>query len=327
LIPLSVRLEAHLFDALQAVARSAGKDVQVLRKALEEIVRTEDVFEAERELIFSDIGSWFDIEAMALSPEFWVKQAALRAYLERCVEQSVAALAPYLPASPSGPARSLTVHLIPGFTKCYGPTEGVQLFALRAEAQVEEALLFLIHVYYHEISSLFYTETSRRAVDESPTTEMFKHWLLLLIQNEGLANYIVLKPLLQLRDDGCEFSYFTYANLVHREELTARAMTLCREILSHINDDDYSQILRGHVTDFLKNPRLPIINLVGIHLAEAIAATFSERELFSVANREPQEFFRMYSETGDRLCPSLFGPQWESAKLFGLMRRSAFGSG
>ena len=316
---LDVKLENRLFDSLQSAAEAAAGDPQSLRQSLERIVQTEDVFRSEQRLISQDLEAWFEVGPMASSPMFWAKQTALRAYIEQRLDLSVAALSPFVPQLPVDETRTLTVYLIPGFAHCYGPTEGVQLFALRAGAVPAEALLFLIHVYYHEISSLFYTETSRRAANDSDTAELFRHWLLLLIQNEGLANYVVLESLLALQAQGCPFAYFTYAGLVRNREATAKAMTFCREIISQLTDSNF-YTMRGHISTILKNPRLPVINLVGIHLAEAIAASFSERTLLAVADREPQEFFRLFSDTGDQLCQYLFGPHGEAALAFGLLK-------
>jgi hypothetical protein len=317
LVQLSVRLEHRLFDSVRRAAQNARGDARRLKRSLERIVLEDEAFDSEREVISSSVESWFEIELMTSSPTFWAKEAVLREHLEHRAGQSAAALTPYLPANASRLARDLTVHLVPGFLKCYGSAEDSQIFGLRAEADPEEALLFLIHVYYHEVSSLFYTETSRRAAAGPSTAELFKHWLLLLIQNEGLANYVVLEPLIKLRDAGHPLYYFTYAGSVRDEGQTAKAMTLCRKILSSIDEDNF-HALSGRIADLLKNSRLPVINLVGIHLAEAVAATFGEREMFSVAEREPQEFFRLYSETGDEFRECLFGPRLELAPLFGL---------
>lgn len=316
---LDVRLENRLFDALESAAAAAAGDAQVLRQSLEKIVLTEEVFRSEQQLILQNLETWFEVEPMATSLVFWAKQTALRTYIEQHVDQSVAALSPYVPAVPADhPSRILTVYLVPGFAQCYGPTEGLQIFGLRADADPAEALLFLTHIYYHEISSLFYSETSRRAAANPDTVELFKHWLLLLIQNEGLANYAVFASLLDLPAQGRPFAYFKYAGLVHNTEATAKAMTLCREILSQLNNNNF-HYLRNHISDMLKNPKLPVINLVGIHLAEAIAATFGECVLLTVADREPQEFFRLYSATGDPLCQYLFGSHGEASPVFGLL--------
>lgn len=301
LFQLNVRLENRLFDSLQSVAEAASGDVQCLRQSLEKIVLTEEVFKSEQQLILQDIKSWFEVEEMVASPTFWLKQREMRAYLEQRVDESVAALCPYLPPLAIDRTMELAVYLLPGFVLCYGRAEGVQLFALRANAEPAEALLFLIHVYYHEISCLFYTETSRRAAENPKTVELFRHWLLLLIQNEGLANYAILKSLLDLRSWSEAFVYFKYASLVHDTEATIKALTVCRKIMAQLNDDNF-HYLRSQISNILKNPRLPVINLVGIHLAEAIAAAFGEHVLLAAADREPQEFFRLYSETGDPLC-------------------------
>ncbi len=317
MLQLNVCLETRLFDAIQDVTRCVKGDVHVLRKTMEGIVTAEDIFQTERELILADLDSHFDFASMAKPGEFWTKQTALRAYIEQHREQSVAAFEAYLPSSQVSVAKSMVVYLIPGFSKCYSPIDGVQLFGLRTAASPEETLLFLIHVYYHEISSHFYTETSRRAVAKPNTPELFKHWLLLLIQNEGLANYVVLDSVLDLRARGIHFSYFTYANFISDRDATARSMSLCRKILSLI-DDSNLPALQGHILQSLKDPRFPVINLVGIYLSQTIAATFDQPKLLSVADREPQEFFRMYNETGDCLRNYLFGPNGEAGSLYGL---------
>src|SRR5262249_27411945 len=154
------------------------------------------------------------------------------------------ALTPYLPSPPGDHTKAMAVYLLPGLTRCYGSTEGVQMFGLRAGADPEEALLFLTHVYYHEISSLFYTATPRRAEDDRSSLELFRHWLLQLIQDEGLANYAVLGPVLGLRARGRPFAYFTYAGLIHSAEATARAMSICRETIGPLAEDNFPE-LRG----------------------------------------------------------------------------------
>jgi hypothetical protein len=310
LIQLNVQLETRLFDAIAEASQRARGNVQALRKILEEIVLAEDVFESERELILANLDSEFEFESMTNS-EFWVKQYALRSHLERHLEQSVATLKSYLPPCHVGIETSLVVYLIPGFSKCYGPKDGVQLFGLRTGASPEETLLFLIHVFYHELSSQFYTENSRRAAANPDTAELFKHFIRLLIQNEGLANYVVLDEVLELRSNRVDFSYFTYATFISDRDATARSMSLCRKILSLIDDGNLLD-LRGYVLQSLKDPRLPVINLLGIHLAQTIAATFGEQKLFSIADREPQEFFHLYNETGDSLRSHLFGPDVEA---------------
>jgi hypothetical protein len=65
--------------------------------------------------------------------------------------------------------------------------------------------------------------------------------------------------------------------------------------------------LRGRVSEILKNPRLPVINLVGIRMAEAIATEFGPRELLDSATADPRQFFALYERTGDELRAHLFG--------------------
>jgi len=316
-IHFDLKLDTRLYDAARAAAVAAAGDVGRLRRSLAEVVEVEDVFHAQRPLIGEQLDDWFDLQAMASGADFWAKQAVLRGHIEQHLAPSAAAVLPFTPDLPGEQSWGLTVHLVPGLAHCYGPREGVQVFALRAGADPAEALLFLIHVYYHELAALFYTPASRRAASSQANAELLRHWLLLLIQNEGLANHVVLPQLLQLRARGCRFTYFTYAGLVEDRTATARAMTVCRETLALLSERTFPT-LHPHVFAILKNPGMPVINLIGIHLAEAIARRFGEATLLAVADREPQEFFRLYAATSDPLCPELFGPAGEAAAAFGL---------
>jgi hypothetical protein len=125
----------------------------------------------------------------------------------------------------------------------------------------------------------------------------------------------VLEPMLALRNDHYCFSYFKYADLVGRRDATISAMLLCRQIVSRIDDMNF-EYLRAHISELLKNPKLPLINLLGIHLAQAIAREFGTCELFAVAGAEPQDFFRLYEETSDDLKEHLFGAKGEAKEMF-----------
>jgi hypothetical protein len=89
-------------------------------------------------------------------------------------------------------------------------------------------------------------------------------------------------------------------------------MSACRDLLSTLDDATVRHVSR-RVSAVLKNPRLPVINLIGIHMAEVIAARDGERALLDVDGLEPEEFFLRYADTGDALCTHLFGPDGGAA--------------
>jgi hypothetical protein len=317
MLRLDVRLEGRVYETLHAAAEGGRRDPVQLAAAVGDVVRGEPAFGGEAEQIADRPGEWFALERMA-DPEFWAGQERFRAYLDEHLTESVATITPYLPKVQEERVVPIVVHPVPGFTACYGAVEGGQLYGLYDGADPREMLLFLSHTYYHELSACLDTETSRRAGADPSTAGHFRHWLLLLIRNEGIANYAVLGPLRALRRERISFRYFTYAGLVDNAGATARAMAACRELLGGLDGRTVRRV-SGRLSAVLKNPRLPIINLIGIHMAEAIAARYGERALLDVDGCEPQAFFSLYASTGDGLCRHLFGPDGTDATaVFGL---------
>jgi hypothetical protein len=315
MLTLQVRLDADAYDQLERAAQGAAGDEAAMRRAVLELVGRIPVFSSQARIITDELDAWFDIPSMS-SPDFWRQQREIRTHIERNLDDSIQALERFLPDVEGAGPIPMAIHLVPGFAKCYGASPGHQIFGLRTNADPQEALLFLIHVYYHETSPLFYSETSRQADAGQKTVALLKHWLLLLIQNEGVANHIVLPQLLELRNRGCNFTYFTYAPMIGNQEAAAAAMAACREIVTRL-DERTLETVRRRLSQVLKNPALPVANLVGIHLAEAIASARGEAAL-TVAGREPQQFFQLYRETNDPLRAHLFGPGDEAAPALGL---------
>jgi hypothetical protein len=259
-------------------------------------------------------GTWFDVGSMA-EPGFWDGQRALCDYIVEHVDESVAVIAPYFPHTPDARTVPVMVHPVPGLTGCYGLPAGGQLFGLFEGADAREMLLFLSHTYYHELSETLHTENSRRAEADHGTAGSFRTYLLQLIRNEGIANYAVLAELRRLRADNIAFRYFTYAGLIDNPGATARAMAACRQLLTALDEQTVEWVSR-RVSATLKNPRLPVINLIGIHMADAVAAHHGERALLDVDQREPEEFVALYAESGDALVEELLGAGREATPAF-----------
>lgn len=313
---LEVEIKTGAYEAIKQAAVEAGSDEAQLRKSLQKIVSADEALGSEAALILSDLDTWFTVAPMLSSPAWWQEQERVRAHFEEQAQPAVRLLIPFLPEGCDELNAKLTVHLVPGFFHCYGPRDGVQVFGIRPGAEPAEALLFLVHVYYHELSSLFYTQKSAAVSRAQLGPDDLKHWLLLLIQNEGLANYVVLDQLLALLPERESFAYFTYARVIHDTQATAQAFTFLRRLMEQLDEHTWAA-LQGRITEILKDPRLPVINLAGIRMAEAIAHASGEPTLLQ-ARREPQEFFRLYANSGDDLVGVLFGPTLSSAAAFGL---------
>ncbi|MFN2496955.1 MAG: DUF5700 domain-containing putative Zn-dependent protease [Pseudonocardiaceae bacterium] len=306
MLEIDVELSRAVYDTVRRAASGAAGVPGRLTAALARVVMGRPEFGSQAPHIACDPQAWFAVSRMS-DAAFWSGQERLYGYLDEHLAASVDVLAPYLPAVTDMRRVPIAVHPVPGLTTCYGAPHGGQLFGLYDGADPREMLLFLSHTYFHELSSTLNSERSRQAEADPRSADRFRHWLLLLIRNEGIANYAVLGPLRQLRSTGIEFRYFTYAGLVDNRDATAAAMSACRDLLSTLDDATVRHVSR-RVSAVLKNTRLPVINLIGIHMAEAIAARDGERALLDVDGLEPEEFFLRYADTGDALCTHLFGP-------------------
>jgi hypothetical protein len=306
ILRLDVRPDTSLFGEIRAIGLSAGADRVALRARLARAVAVSGILDTDPAFLGESIDEWFDVEAMATAG-FWAGQDAIRSHIEANLAASVSWVEPAFPALPQDGVLRLRAVLLPGFRYCFGPAAEVQLFGLYPGAMPAEAVLFLAHTYYHEASSIFATQDTRAAERDPTTASRFLHWLLSLIRNEGLANFAVLDRILLLRDQGCDFRYFTYADMIGRPEPAAAAMRACRELAAKL-DQRTVHAIHGRMNEILKNPRLPIINLVGIRMAEAISRELGRQELLDCATAEPQRFFALYEQTGDALREQLFGP-------------------
>src|SRR5262245_37915843 len=112
--------------------------------------------------------------------------------LRRRLPDSVAHIERFLPTRSPDLTHALTVVVVPGGAVSFGPAPGVQLFSLYGDTDVTETYLFLVHVYYHELSDLFDGPEARRYAREQRTAEDFRRWVRLLIRNEGIGNHAVM---------------------------------------------------------------------------------------------------------------------------------------
>jgi hypothetical protein len=128
-----------------------------------------------------------------------------------------------------------------------------------------------------------------------------------LIRNEGIGNHAVLEDLIQLRDAQPDYvwRYFTYAKKIGDPGLLEKAISILSQVFAAVNDEDVDQFRLG-VNKILKNEALPIINLVGVHMAESIAKFYDIATLKNVYQQESGEFFALYGRTR-----APFGPHFE----------------
>ncbi|MFJ7747504.1 DUF5700 domain-containing putative Zn-dependent protease [Peribacillus sp. NPDC097295] len=223
-------------------------------------------------------------------------------YLEVHLEDSVKHIAQFFPDTPKDIDHHLKIGLLPYGKKNFGPKSSLQLFSLFPEATPVETYLFLIHIYYHEISFINYTDFCKECSVSPDTPEKLKHFIINLIQNEGIGNFAVLESLIEYREQNSsyDFKYFSYASMIRDEVSIVQSMSLLRQILDTVNESNYANY-QGKINLILKNKRLPIINLVGTHMAESIVATHGLDALRNVYKRSPKEFFNLYFDTKDPL--------------------------
>lgn len=289
MIELRVRLDDSMVDLSRSMAAhelAACWSALCAAKGLDRSVTAHDLFDLSR--------------LPATAADFARVRAAadyLAAHRERSIEHISAFLPPHTPPL----THDLTVMLLPFAKYNYGPREGLQLFSLHPDASSEETYLFLVHVYYHELTPLSYNARCRRCASSPASGADLKYSLRLLIRNEGIANYAVLDDLLRLvaGNPGWPLKYFTYAPLIGNEDFLDQALVLFDTLLAQVGDGP----LRGRdgqLVARLKNGFVPVINLVGIQMAAAIAARFGVEKLIDVYQQEADAFFRLYAETGDR---------------------------
>jgi len=219
-------------------------------------------------------------------------------FLTSHLRTSIEHVGRWLPEVEEDISQPVTVVFLPYGKYTFGPKPGMQMFSLYPDALPEEAYLFLVHVYYHELSSINDTPNGRRCSNEQLTAEDFREWVRLLIRNEGIGNYAVLGDLIQLRDTHSEYSmrYFTYARKIGDPALLKAAVSILGQAFAGVDNDNVAQF-SGGINKIFRNEALPIINLVGIHMAESVAHRYGATTLKNVYQQEARDFFALYGHT------------------------------
>ncbi|MEU1476215.1 hypothetical protein [Streptomyces sp. NPDC005760] len=299
-------------EIVTASSRTRSPDPErAVKDALAAYIRQNTALGDGRHVLADRLDHYLDVRRMRES-SFWEHQELLRKAVLGQAPEAARNMARYLPPSPPDETGETTVgiRLLPGVRLCYGLDGGGQVFGLYDGATPAETVLFLEHTYYHDLSTRWNTPRLDRAERTAQTAEGLLVWTLGLIRNEGIANIAVLDGLERLRREQTGFSYFTYAGLIGEEAATARAMTAFRTLVADLSPATAARIA-VNISRVLKNPRLPVINLIGIHMARAVIAHHGLPTLLNVDGQEPEDFFALYAATGDSLVPELLGPHRE----------------
>lgn len=229
-------------------------------------------------------------------------------FVDSNLQKSIDQVNGWLPEVDDEISHAMTVAFLPFGSYTFSPRLSLQLFSLDPNASPLETYLFLVHVYYHEASYLNETAIGRRCSMEQASAEDFKEWVRLLIRNEGIGNYAVLEDLMQFRDAHPDYSfrYFSYARKIGDPALLRGAVHILTRVFTEVDDNNVAQFRDG-INKIFKNDELPIINLVGIHMAENIVRSYDATTLKNVYQKEAQDFFALYGKTGAEFADVLKG--------------------
>lgn len=304
MLDLHVCLHDAIFRDLRAALTSTRDDRDAADR-IAAVVADHPEFGAEGLFLSRQPGDYFALAGLR-SPEVWADQVAKMDYLTERLTESSSLLSPYLPKVTEPTAISIAVHPVPGLTTSYRTPDGGHLLGLYAGADRREMLLYLSHAYYRELTTALQTPASVQAETDPSSPERFRTALMLQIRNEGLAHYVVLRQLRALRDEGVDFHYFPYARLIDDTDTVTRALATCGRLLTRL-DSSNLRATGAEAARLLKDPQLPLVGVIGVHVAEAVAASHGERALFALENREPDDFFSLYADSNDPLRHQLIG--------------------
>jgi hypothetical protein len=229
-------------------------------------------------------------------------------FIDLNLPKSIQHINQWLPEVEDDVSHTVTVAFLPLGNYTFSPKLSLQLFSLDPSASPIETYLFLVHVYYHELSYLNETAKGRRCSLEQSSAEDFREWVRLLIRNEGIGNYAVLEDLIQFRDTYPDYSfrYFSYAKKIGDPVLLQGAVRILTRVFTAVDDNNVAQFRNG-INKIFKNEGLPIINLIGIHMAESIVKHHDSATLKNVYQKEAGDFFGLYGETGAEFAKTLKG--------------------
>lgn len=227
-------------------------------------------------------------------------------FLRANLQKSVQHISRWLPEIHEDITQSLTVVLLPYGQYTFSPKTGLQVFSLDPYADPLETYLFLVHVYYHELSSISDTCNGRRYSHRQSTSEDFKNWIKLLIRNEGLGNYAILPELVEFMEGhkGYQERYFSFARQIRDELVLKAAVHILTYAFKEVDDQNVTQFACG-INKIFRQDRLSVLNLVGIHMAQSIASHYGNAILKNVHQRDAQEFFTLFGQTRSQFAEVL----------------------
>lgn len=304
MLDLHVSLHDAIFRDLRS-ALASPRDDRDAADRIAAVVADHPEFGAEGLFLSRQPGDYFALAGLR-SPDVWVDHEAKMDHLTDRLTESSDLLSPYLPKITEPVSISIAVHPVPGLTTCYRTPGGGQLLGLYTGADRREMLLYLSHAYYREMTTALQTPASVQAETDPSSPERFRIALMLQIRNEGLAHYVVLRQLRALREEGVEFHYFPYARLIDDTDTVTRALATCGRLLTRL-DSSNLRATGAEAARLLKDPQLPLVGVIGVHVAEAVAASHGERALLDLEHREPYDFFSLYADSDDPLRHQLIG--------------------
>ena len=305
LIRLSVNLDTIFFDILKKENKQASIEIW------ENYCKNNGLDNLTNHCLYSNPGQFIDREKI----DSLEKNVT---YLRDNLTNSISHIHSYFPMTDTEINHELKVTILPYGEINYGPKTSLQLFSIFPDADPYETYLFLIHIYYHEIAFLNYTEYCKECFDSPDSSEKFKHYILTLIQNEGIGNFAVYKELMRFKNENpnYQFKYFTYANDLDDAKKISQSFSLLRQILNDLNDSNFKEY-KSKINLILKNKRLPIINLTGTYMANKINEKFGLEKLKNVHKRDALDFFNDYIKTKDVMTKVLLdsNPNYFKEKL------------
>jgi hypothetical protein len=295
MIHLNVTLDSTLVHYLRnggwSAMASAWPDF-CRRYSLTDLRKLADFFQCDREPTTDELSLLHDTES----------------FIDSNLQKSIEHITRWLPEIDEDICQPVRVVFLPYGKYTFSPKLGLQFFSLDPYASPIETILFLVHVYYHEMSYLNETPEGRRCSSAQLLAADFKEWIRLLIRNEGIGNHAVLEELKQFTDSHPDYvmRYFTYARKIGDLALLQSAVSILTDVFTAVDDENVAQFRNG-INKIFKNESLPILNLVGIHMAESIANHYGVATLKNVYQREAGDFFALYGQTHAPFAETLKG--------------------
>ena len=305
LIRLSVNLDTLFFDTLKEKNKLGSINLW------ENYCENNGIDNFTNQCLYSNPGQFIESEKIE-------NLGKIVKLLKDNLNNSVTHIQSYFPLTDNEINHELKVTLLPYGKINFGPKTSLQLFSIFPDADPYETYLFLIHIFYHEITFLNYTEYCKECFDNTDNPEKLKHSILTLIQNEGIGNFAVYKDLMRFKRENPNyaFKYFTYANDLENVKKISQCLSLLRQIFNDLDDSNF-ELYKSKINTILKNKKLPIINLTGTYMANKIYEKFGLEKLKNVHKRDVLDFFDDYFKTDDQMAKMLLDstPNYFKEKL------------